>query len=121
MVTTAALMHEALKLCREKASVLQGHAKRAGASKELLHSVDELVSARHPAAKLLKRARNKLGFHWDYKVVRASVREYGRNEALVWLEQSGDDSVHRLASEVLAHAVFRRQHLILNLTGFRVL
>ena len=110
MVTTAALMYEALKFCRDKATkaLLDEHARRRGAAKELLDGVEQLVDGSHPAARFLGRARNKLGFHWDEKEVRASVREYGKNDALVWLERSGDDAVHRLASEVLAHALFQR-------------
>ena len=106
-VTAAAVTNEALQLAREGMAALRPLALHAGASGELLARLGKLCAGKHPASDVLSRARNKVGFHWDEQVVRRSLREYGRNKKIVWLESdAGFQPVHRLAVEVLAHALF---------------
>ena len=69
-----------------------------------------LLREKHPASGVLKRARNSLGFHWDYedKFLGPIIGEFAKNEMIIWVEEVPSpkrDTVHRLASEVLAHAV----------------
>jgi hypothetical protein len=43
----------------------------------------------------------------DADVVGPAVQEFGRNQKIVWLESdANDEPVHRLAAEVLGHALF---------------
>ena len=66
-----------------------------------------MCAGKHPAAHTLQRARNTLGFHWDADVIRESVRDYGKNKKIVWLESDTQfHPVHRLAADVLVHALF---------------
>jgi hypothetical protein len=107
LVTAAAVTFEAVRLARERMATLRPLALEAGASEELLSRVGKLCGGKHPAIKVLDRARNKLGFHWDVEEVARSVREYARNQKIVWLESDKDSHpVHRLALDVLIQALF---------------
>jgi hypothetical protein len=106
-VTSSAFANEAIRLAGGEMQTLRALAERIGIRPEVLKEIGQLCAGKHPASGSLKRARNQFGFHWDKDEVEASVREYGRNELLIWLEfNSEGDSVHRLAAEVLAHALF---------------
>jgi hypothetical protein len=106
-VTTAAFTNEAIRLAREQMSTLGPLAARAGAERDLLDAVSKLCAGKHPSAQVLKHARNKVGFHWDQDLITRSVREYGRNQKVVWVESDAQfHPVHRLAAEVLGHALF---------------
>ena len=53
-----------------------------------------------------RRHATNWGFHWDTDLIAASVREYSRNEILVWLESDLESHpFYRLASDVLVHAL----------------
>jgi hypothetical protein len=107
IVISAAITNEALKLASETMPTLRPLAQRMGASPELLEAVGKLCHGQHPASGLLRRARKKLGFHWDADIVRKSVEEYAANKTLVWLEVGSDgDPVQRMGLEVLTHALF---------------
>ena len=108
LITAAAFTNEALALASEGMGTLRPLAIRVGAPSEMLARVSKLCSGKHPAANLLKRARNKVGFHWDEEVVKQSLLEYGRNQTIIWIESNADfsDVVHRLAVEVMGHALF---------------
>lgn len=107
LVTTAAFTNEAIRLAQKNMSDLKDLARRAGAKDDLLKRVGKLCGGHHPASEFLGRARNQLGFHWDADVVQASLNDYARNEKLVWVESDAEDQpFHRLAGEVLAHALF---------------
>lgn len=108
LVTTCALTNEALAVARSGMAVLRPLARRAGAKDSLLERVGQLCAGKHPANSLLHRARNNVGFHWDADVIGQSVREYGKNRKIVWLESEPDfrETTHRLAFETLAHALF---------------
>lgn len=104
--TTAAFTDEAIRLAREKMSTLRPLAARGGATDELLDCVGKLCAGKHPSAQILKHARNNVGFHWDQDLIGESVRDYGRNQKVVWLESDAAfQPVHRLAADVLAHAL----------------
>ena len=105
LVTSAALTQEATKLAKGHMGVLRRFAAEAGARDELLQEIGRLCGGHHPASSILRRARNKIGFHWEEAVIAPSVRDFGKNKSLVWLEASEDDPVHRLASDVLAHVL----------------
>jgi hypothetical protein len=106
LVTAAALTYEAIQLARPHMPALRRLAERIGAKPVLFERVGLLWSGKHAAAPLLTRARNKLGFHWDEDIVEPSVRDFGRNKTLVWLELDAKDvRVDRLAADVLAHAL----------------
>jgi hypothetical protein len=106
LVNTAALTNEALRVARSGMFTLRRYAEAIGAKTELLERMGKLLAGRHPAAEVLARARNKLGFHWDEPVVEQAVREFGRNKNLVWFEMGLDGiRVERLAADVLAHTL----------------
>ena len=107
LVTAAAVTFESIRLAQEYMPAIRRLASSAGAPPELLKRAGKLCAGKHPASPVLDRARNELGFHWDKKVIARSVQEYGRNQALVWVEVATDDHpVHRLATDVLTHALF---------------
>ena len=107
LVTEAALTFEAIKVLSSGMARLRPLASQAGASEELLKRVGRLCAGQHAASAFLERARNQLGFHWDAEAVRLAVLMFGRTEKLVWIEFDGNgEAVHRLAVEVMIHAMF---------------
>ena len=108
LITSAALTNEAIELAREGLPKLRPLARRVRAKEDLLERVGKLCAGKHPASPLLRRARNNIGFHWDPDVIGRSVREYGKNRKLVWVESepSFKQTTHRLAFEVLGHVMF---------------
>lgn len=113
LVTSAALTYEATRLAKKGMPSLRTLARRAPSSDEkraevelLLQEVGRLCGGKHPAFAILERARNGLAFHWDSALIELSVREYGKNQTVVWLESDvRSNPVHRLAVDVLAHAL----------------
>jgi len=110
LVMTASLAFEALRLARENQSKLRPLLQRAGGNDALLFHFGKLLAGKHPASALLERARNSLGFHWDYKdrFIGPIVKGFERNKKIIWVEEvpaPEANTVHRLASEVLAHAL----------------
>lgn len=107
MVTTAALLFEAIRLARENMQRLRELAEpklKAKQKLELLQRVGRLCAGKHPASPLLDRARNQLAFHWDADVIAPMVMDYAKNERVVWVERMNDDesgTVHRMAVDVL--------------------
>jgi hypothetical protein len=105
--TNCAFTTEAIRLASEQMSVLRPLAKAGGASEAFLSAIGRICGRKHPASQFLVRARNKVGFHWDPDVVRASVADFATNEILVWVERGDDDeTVMRMGTEVLSHALF---------------
>jgi hypothetical protein len=105
LVISTAYTNEAIKLVRANPDILAMMARKGEVANEVLDGVDTLVAETHAASRILKRGRNQLGFHWDLEVIKRSVREYGRNAKVVWTEtDADDDTVFRLAADVLAHA-----------------
>lgn len=108
LVTSAAITYEAMGLAQEGMRDLRELARTAGAPDRLLNEIGKLCGGRHPARQVLDRARNRLGFHWDENTIAASVREYGRNDSLIWIEIDPEGiPVYRLAIDVLAHALIK--------------
>ena len=107
LVTSAALTCEALRVVQGGMKRLLPLARDGDASEDVLRQIGQLCAGKHQANSFLSRARNQFGFHWDEAAIGPSVREFGRNKKLVWMEGSidDDDYVHRLAAEVLAHAL----------------
>jgi hypothetical protein len=106
LIASAALTFEAMRLAQEGMRDLRSLAHEAGAPQPLMDEIGLLCGGKHPAQPILDRARNNLGFHWDQATVAASVREYRRNRALIWIENTDEGmAVHRLAVDVLAHAL----------------
>ena len=106
-ITTAAFTNEAIDLARAEMPALRGLAQRGGADLALLARVGKLCAGKHPAAEVLRRARNKIGFHWDKHILEPAVADYSTNKKIVWLEMGANgQTVHRLAVEVLAHVLF---------------
>ena len=110
MATTASFTFEAKRLAHQNLGTLRPLVERAGGKSELLRRVGDLCAGKHPASALLERARNSFGFHWDYEdeYVGNIVRSFARNETIVWVEEVPPpqmDTVHRLATEVLAHGL----------------
>jgi hypothetical protein len=112
LVASAAYTNEALKLASEGMVKRRELARRAPSSDEarvrvenLLKRVGKLCAGKHPAGDFLHRARNQAGFHWDEDLVATSVREFGKNQRVVWLESDAESTpIYRLASDVLVHA-----------------
>lgn len=106
LVNCAAVTNESIKLIRESRATLDALAQEGKVRPEVVADIDLLCSWTHPANTTLKRARHDLGFHWKPDVIAESVKEYAANERVVWLELASDGAfVHRLAVEVLAHAL----------------
>lgn len=104
--TAIALTQEASRLASQGMPRLREFAKRAKAPEELLIDIGRLCSGNHPASKTLVRGRNQLGFHWDHDLVAQHLHEFNRNQKLIWVEtNAAGHPVHRLASNVLAHAL----------------
>ena len=107
LVTSAALTTEAIKLASEGLARLRPLVEGAGAPDDLLQNMGKLCAGKHPSAEVLNRARNHIGFHWAKDVIGPPTREFGKNKKIVWMEAGiGHDNVHRLASDVLVHALF---------------
>jgi hypothetical protein len=100
--------NEAIRLASENLNRLRELALAGGMAEERLALVGKVTGGKHPASELLKRARNRLVFHWDDEVIRRSTLEYARNQRIVWVEGNSDftDVIHRLSFEVLCHALF---------------
>jgi hypothetical protein len=106
LTASASFTYEAMLLAKEQMRVLRPLAIAAGISDVLLQEVGKLTGGQHSAFRTLDRARNQIGFHWDAEIVKQSLREYARNESLCWIEFTRNGQpVHRLAAEVLAHAL----------------
>jgi hypothetical protein len=110
LVLTASLTFEALQLAHKNQNRLRPLLQRLGDKDDLLSRVGRLLSGTHPAFGLLERARNSLGFHWDYKdeYIGAIVNDFTKNEKIIWVEEAPPpepDTVHRLSFEVLARAI----------------
>ena len=107
LVGAAAVTFEAIRVVRSGLARLRPLALDGGGDPSLLERVGKLCAGKHPASDLMDRARNQLGFHWDAAVISPALAEFARNERLVWMESADDDDfVHRLSSEVMAHALF---------------
>jgi hypothetical protein len=115
LISSAALTHEALRHVGQAKHRLgdlmirEANEDSRARVEHLLERVGQLCAGRHPASDVLARARNNVGFHWDEDVIEPTVRAFGRNKAIVWIEsvespepQYNEDHVHRLASDVLA-------------------
>jgi hypothetical protein len=114
LVASAALTNEAIKLASEGMATfhellprsVNTDAKRVHVAC-LAKRMGKLCSGKHPADAFLKRARNELCFHWDAALVGRAVRDFGKNEKIIWLESDVHAKpLHRLASDVLAHALY---------------
>jgi hypothetical protein len=110
LVMAASLTFEAIRLARQNQNRLRPLLQRVGGKGDLLSRMDRLLDRTHSASRLLKRARNSLGFHFDYKnqFIGPIVNEFTKNETIVWVEEvppPQPDTVHRLSVEVLAHAL----------------
>lgn len=106
MISAAAITFESVQLGRENMKVLRPIAQSVEVAPEVLIDFGRLGAGKHPASPILDRARNQLGFHWDDDVVRASLVEYAKNQSVIWLELgNGFEPLHRLAHEVLGHAI----------------
>jgi hypothetical protein len=107
LVTSAALTDEAIRVVSGGLKLLRPLALAGDATEDVVEGISQLCAGKHPAAEFLYRARNKVGFHWDEKIIKPSVESFGKKEKLVWIEAGADhDFVHRLASEVLLNALF---------------
>ncbi len=106
LLMTAATTLEALHLIEDNRRLLSDWAVGAGAKPELIKRVEDLCSREHPIRRFLGRSRNKLGFHWDEKVVRRSVAAFRRNKKLVWVETTQDQMLHSFALAVTIHGLF---------------
>ena len=107
LTSTAATTKEAVKLAENNLTQLQELAVQGGASQELLDAISQLCDGEHPAADILHRARNKVGFHWDEKELTQVLRRFGKQQKIVWLESDGNMMVNRLAFAVLAQVLLR--------------
>jgi hypothetical protein len=106
IVTSASLTWEAMKIARDEMVTLRQLAVVAGAPLEELNRVTDLCAGNHPATSILKRARNKLGFHWDAGLIRTSVESFAKSQNLVWRELDAEDNAtDRLAADVLGNAL----------------
>jgi hypothetical protein len=110
LVMAASLAFEAITLARKNQGRLRPLLQRVSGTDKLLFSMERLLDRTHPASALLKRARNSLGFHWDYKdkFIGPIVETFATNEKLVWVEEVAPpdgSTVHRLSVEVLSHAL----------------
>jgi hypothetical protein len=109
LALSAALINESIRLASECMATLRLMAlefRDNDEAREFLKTVSQLCAGKHEASEFLRRARNKLGFHWDADVVEAAIDDFAKNELLVWIEADADDNVtHRLASEVLGLAL----------------
>jgi hypothetical protein len=110
LVMAASLAFEAIVLANENQSRLRPLLERVGDKGALLSRVGRLLSGTHPASGLLERARNSLGFHWDYKdeFIGPVINDFTKNDMIVWVEEvppPESHTVHRLSVEVLTHAL----------------
>jgi hypothetical protein len=113
LVTASAFAHEAMVLTNKNTQQLRVLARIAANSEEKTEQVEyfigkmgALCGGSHPACGLLKRARNQLGFHWDVKVIVPIVREYAKNETIIWHEADDTSNpVYRLALDVLVQSL----------------
>jgi hypothetical protein len=107
LTSTAATTREAVMLAKDNLTQLQELALQGEASQELLDAISQLCDGEHPAADILRRARNKVGFHWDEKELTPVLRKFGKHQKIVWLESDGNMMVNRLAFAVLAQVLLR--------------
>ena len=106
LVTTASLVYEATQLAKANMRTLRPLAMRTKVTPKVLSDFGKLCAGKHGSSDVLKRVRNRLGFHWDADEIAPSVLNVSKKEKLVWLESSShSDPVYRLAFEVLAHAL----------------
>jgi len=108
-VTVAAYTFQAIDLVRSEMLRLRALAQLSGhASPALLAEIDKIEAGTHVACPVLDRVRNTLGFHWGEDVLRDALAPFRMKPSLVWVEADavGHNVVHRLASEVLAQALF---------------
>jgi hypothetical protein len=110
LVTAASFTYEAKRLASANLGKLRPLLERAGGKEDLLHKIGQLCAGKHPANEVLERARNSLGFHWDYEdnVIGAIVDGFANNPTIVWVEETAtpSETVHRLAFETLAQGLF---------------
>lgn len=110
LVMAASLAFEATVLANNYQRKLRPLLQRVQGKDDLLSRVGKLLSGTHPACGLLKRARNSLGFHFDYRddFIGPIVNDFANNEKIIWVEDvlpPDPDTVHRLSFEVLTHAL----------------
>jgi hypothetical protein len=112
-VTAVAYTNEAVDVASGGLRMLRPLMLRANVDQQIVERVGQLCAGKHPANRILKRARKNLGFHWDSKVIRRSVVHYRRNQRLVWAESSGreGEAVYRLSVDVLGHALFFEENV----------
>ena len=108
LVTSAGVTFEAIRVASAGMSVLRPLAQRVQPPPEVLKRIGKLCAGKHPASEFLNRARNQLGFHWDSTAIVPVLAGYRDAGTLIWVEGEvhGHDEVHRLAVDVLAHALF---------------
>src|SRR5262249_22272273 len=113
-ITAASFTKEAITILTGQKDVPPESARvkelalEAGASEELLAKIGQLCGGSHPAAPVLARVRNKVGFHWDPVEVSNALADFRTNQYLVWAEardQMTRGFVYRLAADVLANAI----------------
>lgn len=111
LAMASSLAFEAVRLANQNQGRLRPLLERVGGKDDLLSRVGKLLGGAHPASKLLRRARNSLGFHFDYEdeFIGPIIKEFTKNEMIVWVEEVMEperNTVHRLSVEVLGHALF---------------
>jgi hypothetical protein len=107
-ISISGLTYRGLELVQTQKGRLIPFAERGGAPPELIDEIKKLYNHRHEASEDLKRASNKVGFHWDVDVIAPFVRAFEDNPNLVWVESQGGEgnALHTLAAEVVNHVMF---------------
>ena len=107
LASVASVLYESLQLARPHLAMLKQLANAANVSPTALETYGRLDAGNHPANLFIKRARNKLAYHWDARLVRRSVNALATNERIVWVELDVENqSVHSFAQAILTHALF---------------
>ena len=90
LVMAASLAFEAKRLASQNQPILRPLLDRAGRLAELQPRMGQLLAGTHPASAVLERARNHLGFHWDYNddLIGDVIGSFSTNEKIVWVERS---------------------------------
>ena len=107
LASVASVLYESLNLARPHLAMLKQLANAANVSPTALETYGRLDAGSHPASPFIKRARNKLAYHWDPRLIRRSVNALATYERIVWMELDVENEiVHTFAHAILTHALF---------------
>ena len=88
-------------------ALVESLARKAGATDEMVETINQLLAGTHPISAVVSRVRNKLTFHWDPAALGEWVDHYDK-PSVMWLDgrggSSNGDTLYRAAADSVVYS-----------------